>query len=113
MDMEELSESTPAAAAKETDHLERLPVHDLYFLVYSVRHVNELLLLIRRERDIKRGSFFAEGLPRDISFLHIRTIGLKYLNSVITAVSQINQAIIGNRDSVRSVELRRPLPFEG
>src|SRR3954464_111810 len=53
-DVKKIAHAVAAVPAKESQDLKRLAAHDIHFFVASIRHVEELLLFIGRERDIER-----------------------------------------------------------
>ena len=52
-----LFRAVPAVASEEAHNFHRFAIHDLYLLIASIGHINELLLLVGRERDSKSGAF--------------------------------------------------------
>jgi len=87
MDVEKLAEPATAVSAEVTYDFQGLPIDDLYLLVDSVRYVNELLLFVRRERDVKGGAFLRKSLTLDVSLFYIGSVDLENLNPVVPPVS--------------------------
>src|SRR5689334_12651677 len=62
VDVIKLGRPVTSVTAEKADHFQRLAVQDLHLLVGSVRHVQELLLLIGRERDVECSTLGPAGL---------------------------------------------------
>src|SRR4029077_1277225 len=94
VNVEKLPKSASAMSAEEAHHLQRFAVHDMHFAIAAVGHEEKLLLLVRRESNIKRRAFRAGGLAPDKGFLNERPIQFENLNTVVHAVTHIDQAIV-------------------
>src|SRR5205807_219751 len=103
MDMEEVANSVAAMPTEESDNLQRFTIHNVYFLIASIRHIEKLLLFIRRKRDIESGAFRARSLPFNVVLLHERAVQPKNLDTIIHPVAHIHQAIVRNPDAVHQV----------
>lgn len=94
MNVEELPGAVPSVAAKEADEFESVSIEDLHLLVAAVRHIEELLLFVGRERDIKRGAFRRRRLALDEALLNESTVGPEDLNAVVNAVAYVDQVVV-------------------
>ena len=97
-------------ASEEAHDLQRFAIHDIHFFVAAIRHVEELLLRVGRERDVERGAFGARGFPLDVVFLDEGAVQPEHLDAIVHAVAYIHQAVVRNANTVDQVELRRTLP---
>jgi hypothetical protein len=94
VNVEKLAESASAMSTEEAHHLQRFAVHDMHFAIAAVGHEEKLLLLVGRERNIKRRDLRSRGPAQDKGFLDERPVQLEDLNTVVHAVTHIDQTIV-------------------
>src|SRR5262245_517616 len=94
----------PAGTADVTDLLERPAIQDRDALVRTIRNVQKPLLRIRREPDAERGASSLRFALHE-SFLQECAVDRERLNPVVGAIRDIDDAVVGDGDAVRRVEL--------
>ena len=106
--VEELARVVAGVAADVLDKLHRFAVVDANRLVRAVHHVEEALLLVRREDEVVHRAFLLQRVPGDEHLLHERPIRFENLQPVVRAVGDVDEIVVRDEHRVhRVVELRR------
>jgi hypothetical protein len=100
----------PSRTADLSDGLKRVTIEDRDVIVRAVRNIQEALLRITGERDPICRARTGSLPPPHIAFLNERAAELEHLDPVVSAVRDINQVIIRNRNAAHGIELRAPGP---
>src|SRR5579862_721372 len=97
-----------ATIAKACQYFERVPKHDIHFVVRPVGNIKVLLLGIRRKRNVKYRTF-TEGVLRDKYLFYESAIWFEHLDPIVNPITDIEQSVMGEFGTVHRISklLRR------